>query len=269
MNILNFKYLAPFLLLLFLYQLFLTGGFVFSSNFSFFDLASLSAKETGYKKASSSFQCGGLLFDIDANQYETVKIGDLCWMAENLRTTRYQDGTPVPNIIYHTAWSQTFSGARTYYANHREHAEVYGKLYNWFAVDHEAGLCPSGWRVPSDKEWKEMEIFLGIPPREANLIRRRGDLYNIGGKLKADDDAGYWRFPNEGANNESGFNGLPGGARPSDGSFDGIGMIAVFWSSSEDFKDIAWSRRLSYGNSGVFRAGYDKRFGFSVRCVKN
>lgn len=192
--------------------------------------------------------------DIDGNTYRTVSIGDQCWMAENLNTSRYRDGSAIPNVRDNNEWRRLNSGAWANYDNNRSNGRTYGKLYNWYAVNDRRGLCPEGWRVPSDRDWAILEDYLG----GTNVA---------GGKLKATGTQ-YWRSPNTGATNESGFSALPGGWRfGNNGTFLYLGSFGYWWSSSENYTSLAWSRRLGHDNATVGRSSFFKRDGFSVRCV--
>jgi uncharacterized protein (TIGR02145 family) len=173
--------------------------------------------------------CPGILTvkDIDGNSYNTLQIGNQCWMKENLKVSKYRDGTVIPldesggtegNNDKQT-WSSRTNGARTVYGHSTVNLVTYGYLYNWFSVVDSKGLCPNGWHVPSDSEWTALTDFLG-------------GLSVAGGKMKSFGTA-YWNDPNTGATNESGFSVLPGGFRFSDGSFFNIRDFAFFWSATE------------------------------------
>ena len=192
--------------------------------------------------------------DIDGNVYKTVQIGTQLWMKENLKTTRYRDGSAIPTNFIDSQWGNTTRGAYAIYDNEPENDKIYGKLYNWYAVADPRGLCPAGWHVPSDAEWTTLENFLG----GTNVA---------GGKMKA--VSSLWQSSNTGATNESGFSGLPGGYRGFNGNFSYIGNYGYWWSSSEYSAANAWFRILYYslGNSG--RNNYLKQDGFSVRCLRD
>lgn len=193
------------------------------------------------------------VIDIDGNVYKTVKIGNQIWMAENLKTTRYNDGNPIPNIIYNNEWNNLKTGAFCYYNDEYSNNSVYGKLYNWYAVGTDK-LAPIGWHVPSNAEWTELINYLG------------GDEI-AGGKMKSTN---YWKSPNKGANNSSGFTGFPAGCRIDYGqSSNDIGVYGYFWSSTEFDKDYAWPCYLHYNGSSVIRSIFVKTRGKSVRCVKD
>lgn len=238
-------------------------------------------------KTSATDHETGTVTDIDGNIYQTVKIGDQWWMAENLRTTRYQNGDAIPTNLSNTQWQNTTSGAYTIYPHDgggisednveginsdEEMVAAYGKLYNWYAVDDSRGLCPPGWLVPSDTDWKQLEMYLGMSEQDANLSGSRGSP--VGGKLKStrtDPDAPPgWKSPNTGATNESGFSGFPGGFSDYFGTFSSIGYHGYWWSSSEKQGWLsAFSRSLNSHHSDVYRKISDMRDGLSVRCIRD
>ena len=210
--------------------------------------------------------------DIDGNVYQTVTIGTQVWMAENLKVTHYRNGDAIPNIASNSEWTELTTGAYCNYDNDAYHSTTYGRLYNWYAVDDSRNIAPEDWHVPSDAEWKQLEMYLGMSRSEADDKYRRGR--DEGGKLKAtgtiEGGDGLWFYPNKGATNESGFSALPGGDRYGDyGPFYSMGYLGRFWSSTELSNYYAWYRRLSHSNSQIYRGNYLKQDGFSVRCVKD
>ena len=155
--------------------------------------------------------CGpetGTVTDIDGNTYQTVKIGDQWWMAENLKVTCYRNGDAIPNITDGTTWASLSTGAYCEYNNDINNVATYGRLYNWYAVTDSRNIAPAGWHVPSDAEWKQLEMYLGMSQSEADATGWRGT--DEGGKLK-EVGTMHWNSPNTGATNESGFTALPGG----------------------------------------------------------
>ncbi len=205
--------------------------------------------------------------DIDGHVYRTVKIGDQRWMAENLKVTQYRNGDPISQIIDHTEWIRITTGAYCNYGNDTSNVSTYGRLYNWYAIDDERGLAPEGWHVPTDEEWKQLEINLGMSRLEADDEGWRGSIG--GGKLKHAETL-YWQSPNTGATNESGFSALPGGYRLSVyGKFSSMGNYAYFWTASAFDNGGAWSRSLNTHSSGIGRSYGSENYGFSVRCIKD
>ncbi|GBE28012.1 fibrobacter succinogenes major domain (Fib_succ_major) [bacterium BMS3Bbin03] len=209
----------------------------------------------------------GTVTDIDGNVYQTVKIGNQWWMAENLKVTHYRNGVPIPNVSEKSEWANLSTGAYCNYDNNEDHIAAYGRLYNWYAVNNTGNLAPAGWHLPTDEEWKELEMYLGMSRSEADGEGWRGT--DEGGKLK-ETDTSYWIAPNTGATNESGFSALPGGYRDSGGYYSNISRYAYFWSSTELGSDKAWGRTLSYENRHILRYYRTfKRNGASVRCVRD
>lgn len=209
----------------------------------------------------------GTIKDIDGNVYHTVRIGDQTWTQENMKTTRYNDGTPIPNVTDNTEWRHCDSPAYVWYGNDISYKEPYGALYNWHAVGDKSGLCPKGWHVPSDEEWKILEMYLGMSKEQVDGTVWRGT--DQGGKIK---EAGtdHWVSPNKGATNESGLTVLGAGRRFTNGLFGTIKEGCTIWSSTPTSLSSAAYRHFATGNAGIGRnpAG-EKKFGFTVRCVKD
>lgn len=200
--------------------------------------------------------------------YRTVRIGTQTWFAENLRTTRYSDGTPIPHVKDRSEWAGLRTGAYCEYDNNPHNVERYGRLYNWYAVNDAEGLCPIGWRVPTDDDFKELEIYLGMNPTEADGINWRGT--DQGSQLAGEYD--LWvsgSLRNNAVFGKSGFTALPGGYRTSTGYYYFMPHFAFFWSSSEDNARQSWNRRLNYYFTNVSRIIILKRYGFSVRCLQD
>ena len=204
--------------------------------------------------------------DIDGNVYQIITIGSQAWMAENLKVTHYRNGDPIPNVVEPGVWAGLSTGAYCEYDNDTAIASVYGRLYNWYAIDDNRNIAPEGWHVASDAEWKQMEIYLGMSQEDADTISQRGT--DEGGKIK-EIDTTHWRSPNTGATNESGFTALPAGYTDEYGNFDDLVECALFWTSTEHDSDDAFYRVLWYDESYIGRERYDKESGFSVRCVKD
>jgi uncharacterized protein (TIGR02145 family) len=208
----------------------------------------------------------GTVTDAEGNVYQTVRIGSQWWMAENLRATHYRNGDLIPRVTDPTAWQYLTTGARCEYDNNTDNIVVYGRLYNWFAVSDNRGIAPEGWHVPTDNEWKQMEVYVGISQFYADEYGWRGT--DEGGKLKESGTV-YWYSPNTGATNESGFTARPGGLRYSQGYFSSMGRDAYFWTSMDFSITAAFGRNLNYTHSDICRYAYMQNYGFSVRCVKD
>lgn len=194
--------------------------------------------------------------DIDGNVYHIVTIGTQDWMVENLKTTKYRDGTPILNITDNTAWAQLTTGAYCWYNNDATtHKSTYGALYNWYTVVDIRNLCPTGWHVPTDDEWLTLTNYL------------KGQSI-AGGKLK-ETGTTHWHSPNTGATNETGFTALPGGARDPFGSFFNLGNSGFWWSTTEQDANSVWYPYIFYNDVIAFRTYSDKKLGLSVRCVRD
>jgi uncharacterized protein (TIGR02145 family) len=193
--------------------------------------------------------------DIDGNIYKTVTIGAQTWFAENLKVTRYRNGNQILKVTDNMEWSNQPYGAYCWYDNDSAtYEDIFGKLYNWNAVNDSRGLCPTGWHVPSDAEWSSLTTFLG------------GEGV-AGGKLK-DTTTTFWQSPNLGATNESGFTSLPGGERMADGTFQRVNYFGYWWSSSM-ITTVAYRRSAAYNDSKVGRNYTTKETGLSVRCLRD
>lgn len=222
--------------------------------------------ETRQVTVNNGIQETGTVIDFDGNVYMTVKLGSQYWIAENLRVTHYRNGDSIPNVTGNDEWVSLSTGAYCSYNNNEEHVAAYGRLYNWFACIDQRQIAPIGWHVPTDKEWQELELFLGMSWSEVDYYGPRG---NRGGALK---EAGtfHWNSPNTGATNESGFTALPAGFHFSGANFRGLGDGAYFWSVTEHDDNSAWYRELEHDHSAIVREiYYSKRSGFSIRCVKD
>jgi uncharacterized protein (TIGR02145 family) len=185
----------------------------------------------------------------------TVVIGDQTWTLKNLDVTTYADGTAIPQVTDPIEWAALTTGAWCYYNNDPANEAIYGKLYNWYAVNDSRGLAPTGYHVPTDAEWTTLTTYLG-------------GLTVAGGKLK-ETGIVHWNTPNTAATNESLFTALPGGLRVDDGSFLIIDYYGYWWSSSELDAANAWYRTLGYNNGIAYRFNYYKTNGFSIRLIKN
>ncbi len=217
--------------------------------------------------AQSVFHAGvssdrGQVSDIEGNQYATVVIGQQTWMAENLRTTRYRDGSTIEDV--------------TVYDNDENNASRYGRLYRWEAISNAAGVCPIGWHVPSDGEWQQLETALGMSEAEAE---------GTGWRTSADGSAPIKTFVDvysaEGYDpavvNASGFSAVPSGARTRRDIFMpfwGGGRYADFWTATAGDDNDAWIRSLVWspwhpGVDQIFRDKLSQDYGYSIRCVQD
>jgi uncharacterized protein (TIGR02145 family) len=209
---------------------------------------------------------GNGVSDADGNTYSSIILNGQEWMAENLRTTTYANGDPIPNVTDNTQWQNLTIGAWAHYNNDSQYENPYGKLYNRYSVNDSRNVCPTGWHVPSDAEWSIFINYLDPNADGGNNNPYSNGLRNTaGGKMKSTGTQ-YWLPLNQDATNESGFSGLPGGYRFS-GYFDHIGKHGIFWGSKED---AAYSILLDDGTGDVY-SGYDddKTNGYSVRCLRD
>ena len=228
--------------------------------------------------------------DIEGNVYETIALGELEWMAENLRTRHYQNGSPIdyPGDSM-DLWLNNRTGAMAWLNDERQNNHPHGALYNWYAVTNENGVCPNGWRVPSHEDWTHLEQFIC---KELN-----NSMCNI--RFPLDDNTSGWRGANEGralkvassqldtslpdttnqlthwpvidaskGGNDFGFNALPAGFRFADGSYFASDNNAYWWTSSEYSTQSAWIRGVTSTPTGIARFGMNKSSGFSIRCVR-
>ena len=206
---------------------------------------------------SSDNQSTSTVTDADGNVYSTIKIGTQTWMVENLKTTKYNDGTSIPNVTNQTAWNGLTTGAYCYYNNDAAvYGTKYGCLYNWYTVNTEK-LAPKGWHVPTDDEWTTLSDFLG------------GE--DVAGS-KMTSTTG-WDSPNASSTNSSGFTALPGGYRlDSEGFFDSAGETGCWWSSTECNLSKAWGWGLYEESNSFYQLDRDaasKIDGYSIRCIRD
>jgi uncharacterized protein (TIGR02145 family) len=204
-----------------------------------------------------------MVSDVESYLYKTVLIGNQVWMAENLRTKKYNDNSDVTLVSDGTAWAGLSAEAYCWYNNDETtNKPIYGALYNWFAVD-KGNLCPTGWHVPTDAEFKTLEMHLGLDQTQADAFGDRGT--DQGSKMK--NTTGW--AAGENGTNTSGFSALPGGFRYYGGNFFNMGILTYFWTSSASSTIDAFQRRLDGSKTTVFRERTLKQAGKYVRCVKN
>lgn len=187
--------------------------------------------------------------------YDTVLIGSQVWMRSNLNVSTYRNGDPITHVPDTSQWENLTTGAWCYYRNNATTGAVYGKLYNWYAVNDPRGLAPEGWHVATDAEWTTLTTYLG------------GEN-DAGGKLK-EAGGSHWDPPNTAATNSSGFTALPGGYLNADMNFYDLRRQGVWWTATEDDASRAWSREIRYNQSEIRREWATKSAGLSVRCVKD
>jgi uncharacterized protein (TIGR02145 family) len=247
----------------------LRGVDVLNANVSSYSTVELITDTTNVGELIACTPLFGTVTDIDGNTYQTVIIGNQEWMAENLRTGTYSDGTTIPNVTEDTVWTELNSGAWSNYDHSPGNDATYGKLYNGYAAADPRNVCPLGWHVPTDAEWQQLESALGMPTDQlgqSGVVR--GSAQNVGGKLKATI---LWAAPNTGATNESGFSALPGGSRNGGtGNFQFLVSNGYWWTATAYGAEYSWYRYLGgSANAGIHRFSQPKLQGFSVRCVRD
>jgi uncharacterized protein (TIGR02145 family) len=191
----------------------------------------------------------GSVSDIDGNTYKTIMIGTQTWMSENLKTTRYKDGSDIPFIIDVAQWSELSAPGFCWYNNY---SISNGALYNWYTVNS-AKLCPEGWHVPADQEWSVLTDFLGGANVAADKLKETGTV--------------NWLGSNSTATNISGFTAIPSGYRSHAGAFNSIRSYGYWWSSTEASTMDAYFRDMNYGYIYVDRGSTNKKGGLAVRCI--
>ena len=203
--------------------------------------------------ATMQTQIAALLSQVNG-LLSTVTIGAQLWTKHNLNVSTYRNGDSIPQVTDPTVWASLTTGAWCYYNNDSANDAIYGKLYNWYAVNDPRGLAPVGYHISTDAEWSTSIDYLGQNP---------------GGKMK-ESGTTHWENPNTGANNSSGFLGLPGGFRSADGAFVDLGRGELWWSSTEDDSaNASWTRNVNNYSGDIGRYAFNKIFGFSVRCIKD
>jgi uncharacterized protein (TIGR02145 family) len=207
-----------------------------------------------------SYTTSSALCENDAISYPNVTIAGQIWMQKNLNVCTYRNGDIIPEVTDPTQWESLTTGAWCYYNNDPATAQIYGKLYNWYAVNDSRGLAPVGYHIPTDAEWTTLTTYLGGQSVAGGNMKESGTL--------------HWQSPNTGATNSSGFTSLPGGQRRlPNGLYAYLGTMGCYWTASETDATHAWFRYLYHNNTlivGGGAGGLDlKILGLSVRCLKD
>lgn len=209
---------------------------------------------------------GMVVYDLDSNLYHVVQLGNLYWLKENLRTTQYKDTTRIATGLSAEEWSKTKTGAYAMYDDKPANRIKYGLLYNGYAAAS-GKLCPEGWHVATDADWRELEKFLGIPEQE---LERTGERGNIAPKMKTTHDWNPSAFTSD---NSSGLSILPAGARLDNGEYTTLNQYGNFWTSSvyDDRYGLLylWNHHVHYNTNAVGRIYTLAQNGYSCRCVKD
>ncbi|MEZ4778329.1 MAG: FISUMP domain-containing protein [Flavobacteriaceae bacterium] len=203
--------------------------------------------------SGTTANCPDTVTDIDGNVYEVVNVGPMCWLKENLRASRYNDGTPIPNITNDIEWQNTTTGAWSNYDNNPSNDAIYGKLYNGYVLSNSANICPKGWRVPTIQELQDLVNYAG------------GDY--VSPSLRSPD---LWNPPGIPATNSSGFSALPSGVRNPEGWFQEGERRTNFGSSSHPTQDTGkmYSKALFADQERVYTETTLKTIGVPCRCIK-
>lgn len=220
-----------------------------------------------------SFKTTDRISDIDGNEYRTVKIGNQLWLADNLRTTKFNDGSTIPNVTNHNQWISLNTAGYCWYLNNSDFKNPFGGIYNWHAVNS-GKLAPTGWHVPTSEEWNELFHFLAT-----HDYGYKGDTSMI---AKALADSAYFDIlppfwpsfegsPESDAseNNRSGFSGISNAIRDQSDDFIEMGYYCIWWSSTSIGSQIAISRGFLRDSVHVFDLHSPMIDGLSVRCVKD
>ena len=227
----------------------------------------LAGRQTGSRQPTvPQREQGMVVYDLDSNLYHVVQLGNQYWLKENLRTTQYSDTTRIPTGLSSEEWSKTKEGAYAVYDDKPVNRARYGLLYNGYAVAS-GKLCPEGWHVATDADWRELEKFLGIPGQELERTGERGD---IAPKMKTTHDWNPSAFTGD---NSSGLSILPAGARLDNGEYSTLNQYGNFWTSTvyDDRYGLLylWNHHVHYNTNAVGRIYTLAQNGYSCRCVKN
>jgi uncharacterized protein (TIGR02145 family) len=209
----------------------------------------------GCKKEHDNISSANTVTDIDGNVYHFDTIGTQIWLLENLKVTHYRNGDSIPNVTSNKVWEHLKTDAYCDYKNNDSITNIYGRMYNWWAVNDPRNICPEGWHIPVYAEWWVLVNYLG------------GEAV-AGGKMKETGEI-HWTY-NYRATNESGFTGLPGGYRSHyGGDCIDLGQNANWWTASE--KDSIWAPfcTLLWYDAYFHRDQEMKTSGFNIRCVKD
>lgn len=221
-----------------------------------------------------TFTCGiSVVSDSDGNIYNTVLVGNQCWMKENLKTTKYRNGAIIEYPGSNNAvWESNTSGAYAWYNNETGWKEQYGALYNWYAVNNSNGLCPAGWHIPDEVELEQFYTYIGGTgsPHGDQLKSCRQINSPLGGLCNTTEHP-RWDYisPAIYGSDDFGYSAFPGGYRYIGGAYESIGIYGLWWSSHEMDPTLAWGFGLLYDHGSVIKGKYNKTYGFSVRCLKN
>ena len=219
---------------------------------------------TGYGKSLKFKTYTGTVTDIDGNVYNTVTIGSEVWLAENLKVTKYRNGDAIPNVTVNTQWGKITTGAYCNYYHNPTNADTYGRLYNWFAVNDNRNLAPAGYHVATETEYVTLVNYINFQTNGFNLGKI---LASTSGWLESEEEGDIGN--DQASNNSSGFTGVPAGYHSVDDNFYFLKDFAMFWTATEKNSSNAYIRKMEASAGGMPNYDAPKRFGYSVRCVKD
>ena len=220
---------------------------------------------------TSLFVCGDQITDIEGNLYNTVEIGTQCWMKENLKTTTYNNNTPIPNVTDPTFWANLTTGAYVWFDNDSTWKNIYGALYNWYTTVDTNNLCPAGWHIPSHAEWTALINYIGgtAPPHGNELKSCRQVNSPLGGDCNTSEHPRWDEDPTYYGTDDYEFSGLPGGLSQRVGDFTYLGINGAWWSSTEYTPEWAYALMLTNYQGDVFNNHRRKKTGRTVRCLRD
>jgi len=199
--------------------------------------------------------------DIEGNIYETIQIGEQWWMAENLKVTKFRNGSYIPTGYSNDQWSNLETPAYAIYNNNQTHADTYGNLYNGYIVDDDRGICPENWHIPTNDEFLILIDYLGGSVVAGGALKECLQGYC--------PSSNYWNNPNTGATNSSGFSALPGGHRsPISGTYYGESIWGYFWTSTSSINN-AYEWYVGYNDIEAFNSNSMRKIGLSIRCLQD
>jgi uncharacterized protein (TIGR02145 family) len=190
--------------------------------------------------------------DFDGNSYQTIKIGNQTWMAENLRTTHFNNGTPIQNCTQNAHWQQTNQAA--YCAYNNKSKKEYGYLYNHYCIENANNIAPEGWRIPKENDIRILEAYLNNNTKTGYLLKEKG--YK------------HWLTAHNLELKNTGFNALPGGYRDNKGDFYMLQSNGYIWTQNASVEFYHWSDRIFQAFADVRREPIHQQYGFSIRCIK-
>lgn len=215
---------------------------------------------------ASQFIIGTGVVDIDGNSYNTIKINGVEWMKKNLNVTKYKNGDLIPEVTDPAIWNTITTGAWCYYENDTANGPVYGKLYNWYAVNDPRGLAPAGWHIPTDVEWTSLTTFLGGENGAGQKLKEVGTTnWATSEDVYGTDQAGFSALPS--GHGYLNYTYVPASTPTLAELFKDKTKVAYWWSATAN-GTVVWSRNVTFNSNSVTRSAVTKRSGLAVRCVK-